>query len=82
MATLAKQTGRVGSSSRVAATSGAKYGRAASSAVSGSLAIDQAITHGWLRSRVISSPMACRWAAAAAAPIRSGANVVAPWSPM
>ena len=82
VATFAKHTGRVGSSARAAATSGAKYSRAAGSAVSGSFAIDQAITHGWFRSRAMSSPMAARCASAAAVPIASGENVRAPWSPM
>ena len=56
--------------------------RAAGSAVSGSFAMDHAMTLGWLRSLVMSSWIAARWAAAASAPITPGPKVRAPGSPM
>ena len=56
--------------------------RAAGSAVSGSFAMDQAMTLGWLRSRAMSSRIAARWAAAASAPMTPGPKVRAPGSPM
>jgi hypothetical protein len=66
---FAKATGRVGSSRRVSATSGSKYGRAAGETVSGSLAMLHSTTHGWFLSRAISSRIACRCVSCVRAPI-------------
>src|SRR3954447_24006820 len=74
---LTVPTGRVGSSSRVSASSGWKYATDASVSDSGSLAMLHRTTLGWFLSRATSSRIACACASPLAAATLAGADALA-----